>query len=246
MGEGQVAEPAGDLRDGWAVASIAVIADEGERRRTLRASLESEGFDVSVGLEVDTTADAFIVDFGLSGRSAAAVCTTVRRRSVAPILVIADRPADESSLQTAFDVGADHVAPAGSTDREVIARLRALLRRYPPRRRSASTTAADGPISVQRQWSQALVHGIPVPLSRGELEVLSALIDRAGRVLSRPELFASGWIDGTDDRSLDFFMRRLRQKVEAVDTRRRIVAIRGVGFRLDVDDPVSPLAATSP
>ncbi len=79
-----------------------------------------------------------------------------------------------------------------------------------------------------------MVHGEVVTLSDQEYQVLSALMGRAGRVVSRKDLL--GDVSTTrSDRALDFVIRRLRQKLEQTDTRRRITAVRGVGFRFEID-----------
>ena len=83
------------------------------------------------------------------------------------------------------------------------------------------------------------VDGAVVSLSKRELEVLRTLLSRPGRVVTRAEL-AGSWPALSADRRLDFVIRRLRQKLEMVDGRRRINSVRGVGFRFEEDDDLEP------
>ena len=146
----------------------------------------------------------------------------------APIVATAGN-GDEATVLAAFSAGADQSTPLTTSPRQFVARLRSLLRRHPPAA-SGGPAPALGPVvlDVARRPS-TMVHGEVVTLSDQEYHVLSALMDRAGRVVSRKDLLGDVSTARTD-RALDFVIRRLRQKLEQTDTRRRITAVRGVGF----------------
>ena len=93
----------------------------------------------------------------------------------------------------------------------------------------------DAVVTIDETTETVLVAGAVVKLSRREMEVLRALVARPGRVVTRAEL-AGSWPALSADRRLDFVIRRLRQKLEAVDGTRRISAVRGVGFRFEIEE----------
>jgi DNA-binding response OmpR family regulator len=117
----------------------------------------------------------------------------------------------------------------------VTARLRALLRRVPPRSSAPVEPNPDLAVTIDEATGSVRVDGAVVSLSRRELEVLRTLLARPGRVVTRAEL-AGSWPALSADRRLDFVIRRLRQKLEMVDGRRRINSVRGVGFRFEEPD----------
>lgn len=225
------------------LATVTVIADDGWWSRDLVAFLGLEGFAVTLDPAGDSAfdhrsrgTDAAVIDLRLTARSATAVCVAWRRRSNAPIVAMtASR--EEPAVLSAFTAGADHVVMIDATPRQIVAHLRALLRRVPPKRgRSVpAAVSASVPVALGEDGRSAVVHGRPVKLTDEEVQMLSLFLDRPGRVVTRRELASTVVYASGSARAVDFFVRRLREKLEEVDTHRRIVVVRGVGFRFVVD-----------
>lgn len=222
------------------VASVVVVADDGWWSRDFTDYLSGEGFDAVADpggrSAVDgrlRTRDAVIIDLGLTAQSGTTVCVAWRRRSNASILAVSSS-ADEETVLKAYAAGADNFASLDSTHRQLVARLRSLLRRNPPRRASGDP-AAPLPVLLGDDGRSAYVEGKELALTEQEYEILHLLVNRPGAVVPRQELARLLVLSSSSGRAVDFFVRRLRDKLETVDTRRRILAVRGVGFRLEVD-----------
>ena len=220
-----------------ALAAVLLVSDHGWWATHLGGALTGEGFQVTWdrtgdsvrGGEALARIDIAIVDLRMRAQSGLAVCSSLRARSALPLLVMG-APDEEMLVLAAYAAGADQFVAADISARLVMARVRALLRRAPPR---PSATAAepdrDVPVTIDETSGTALVSGAVVKLSRREMEVLRVLVARSGCVVSRTELARSAPTLSAD-RRLDFVIRRLRQKLEAVDGRRRINAVRGGRF----------------
>lgn len=223
------------------MASVVVVADAGAWKDEMCRVLSDEGFDVHAPTSLDnlcdrSTIDALIVDAESS--SAAQLLTPAARRVriAAPILALS-RSGDETGPNLAQALGADQFVPTRATPREVVARVRALLRRFPPSHRPLDEVLEAGHLAVAPARREAIVAGVVVPLVGREVEVLATLVARCGRVVTRAELAVGGLAHEVTDSSIDLVVRRLREKLEAVGQRRVITTVRGVGFRLDpVDD----------
>jgi DNA-binding response OmpR family regulator len=224
-------------------ASVLLVVDDRDWLTAMRGPLAGESIQVVTDTsgesafddEAARRVDAAIIDLGLMARSGLAVCAALRTRSNAPI-VATSADADEATVLAAFAAGADQFALLSTSPRQFVARLRSLLRRPPPRRVPVEEVPV-GPIILDADRRAVVVHGVPLVLSDQEYLVLAALMARPGRVVSRNELLGDV-STARSDRALDFVIRRLRQKLEETDTRRRIIAIRGVGFRFEADDLV--------
>lgn len=222
------------------VASVVVVADDGSWSRDFIDYVSREGFDAVADPGGHSafdgrlrTRDAVVIDLGLTARSGTAVCVAWRRRSDASILAVSSRGDEEMVLQ-AYAAGADNFASLDTSHRQLVARLRSLLRRNPPARASTDPTSTL-PVLLGDDGHSAFVDGRQVTLTDLEYEVLNLLLSRPGAVVPRRELARLLALSSSSSRTVDFFVRRLRDKLEAVDTKRRIVAVRGVGFRFQVD-----------
>jgi DNA-binding response OmpR family regulator len=229
---------------GAEVARVLLVSEQERWAERFQADLVAEGFRIvrdragesAFDEKLLVPVDIVVVDLRLRSQSGLAVCAGVRARSSIPILAVGDRT-EESSVLAAYTAGADQFVSVDIASRLVVARLRALLRRVPPRSRAQVQPTEDLAVTIDESTGTVLVAGAVVKLSRRELEVLRTLLARAGRVVPRAEL-AGSWPALSADRRLDFVIRRLRQKLEAVDGLRRINAVRGVGFRFEEEGPV--------
>jgi two-component system, OmpR family, response regulator RegX3 len=221
--------------------TILVVEDEESITIPLAEALERDGFDAEV---VHTAEDALgrgrtlrpdlvLLDIGLPDGSGLDVCRELRSSSNVPIIILSAR-GEEADRVVGLELGADDYVVKPFSAREVIARIRAVLRRA-----SAPTGAADGPIEVgdvrlDQARRTASFGGEPLELARKEFDLLSLLMQEAGTVVSRErlidEVWDVNWFGST--KTLDVHVSALRKKLadDAADSR-YIHTVRGVGFR---------------
>jgi DNA-binding response OmpR family regulator len=216
------------------VASVLVVSDDPSSREQLGRPLETEGFRVffaaaSSRPSIDAELDVAVVDLSCASGQPHLVIGVLRARTDVPIMAVATVTIAEATVLSAYRAGADQCVNGFARPRELVARVRALLRRSPHRSGEGDATAVAG-FAVDVARCTAIVNGVEIALTSHEREILEALMRRPGRVVRREELVAFGLRAS----ALDSYVRRLRDKLEAVDGRRRIVVVRGVGFRFDV------------
>ena len=231
-------EPVTD--EGMAQASrgrILVVDDERSIRRLVAQYLEKEGYTV---LETDNgeealsilnrgSADLALVDVMLPGLDGFEVVRRARRFSDVPILLLTAR-GEEANRVAGLELGADDYVVKPFSAAEVAARVRAHLRR---RHGQASTEEVMrlGEVDIDLSARRCSVKGREVDLTRREFDLLAALAERQGRVLTRTQLLEAGW--GTTfvtEKTVDVHLASLRRKLGGS---LRVSAIRGVGYRLD-------------
>jgi two-component system, OmpR family, response regulator RegX3 len=191
---------------------------------------------------LETSPNMVLLDLALPDRYGMTVCTLLRTRSSTPIVAVGDRVGErtDEQLVRALSAGADVFVTKGISSRELLARVRALIRRAAP---TVSHGEKDvlrvGLLELDRAGQTVRLAGRRIAMTRREFELLEALVLRRGSAVSRSELLDSMWGARRDPHSLDVHVRRLRAKLEAVDPVRRIETVRGVGFRfiVDADEP---------
>jgi len=229
---------------------ILLVEDERSIAEGLKISLESEGFQVAwakdgteaLGAWERTRPDIIVLDLMLPGVSGTEVCRTIRTRSDVPIIMLTARDTEVDRV-VGLEIGADDYLTKPFSTRELIARIRAILRRAPL---GATAPAADelpieaSGVRVDRSRHEVTVDGRPVELPPKEFELLAVLVEYAGRVLTRNQLIDEVWGSDYvgDTKTLDVHIRRLRGRIEDDPTEpRRIRTVRGVGYRFaDRDD----------
>jgi DNA-binding response OmpR family regulator len=220
-------------------ARVLVVEDDPKTAATLKLYLEHAGFDVAVaadGAEAlkrqrSDPADLVLLDVMLPEVGGLAVCRALRRESdVATILVTARTP--EADKLEGLSSGADDYVTKPFSPREVVARVRAVLRRASPRKTTARTLESRS-IRLDLTSREARVRGKPVGLTRSEFDLLAAFLRSPGRAFSREELATAAF--GPDyealDRTVDAHVMRLRRKIEAASGPTLIVTVHGVGYR---------------
>jgi DNA-binding response OmpR family regulator len=178
---------------------------------------------------VATAANLVLLDLTLPDRYGPTVCSVIRASSSVPIVAVGS--SREQQLVGALSAGADVFVSKLTSDRELVARVRALLRRVPATGDCVSVwMPAVGPVQLNRSTRQVRCNGTSIGTTRREFDLLERLMLRPDCVVSRAELQRSIWGARRDPQALDVHVRRLRAKLEAHDTTRRIRTVRGVGF----------------
>ena len=223
-------------------ASIVVIDDDRHIRRYARVSLESEAmhvFDAETGLQglavaATSRPDLVIVDLGLPDMDGLDVIQQLRSWSTVPIIVLSGRTREDDKI-TALDTGADDYLTKPFGMAELLARIRAMLRRQDRSVAADSTTVSFGSITVDLAAKLVQVNGEVVHLTPIEYRLLVALIRHAGCVLTHRQLLQEVWGPAHAESSqyLRTYMAHLRHKLESDPAQPEyIVTETGVGYRL--------------
>jgi len=223
-----------------ALPDVLVVDDDEDIRVSLDRGLRLSGFavrtagdgDAALRAVAERVPDCIVLDVGLPGRDGVAVVETLRRDGVpVPVLMLSARTAIDDRV-TGLAAGADDYLVKPFALAELVARLRALLRRVPA---AAPAGLAVGPLTVDPARRRATVAGAPVELTRREFDLLEALARNAGLVLSRERLLETVWgYDfAVDTNVVDVFVSQLRRKLEAGGAPRLVHTVRGIGFTLE-------------
>ena len=216
---------------------ICVIEDEHVIASAVAARLRAEGFEVEtaadghegVKLCERTRPDLVVLDLMLPGIDGLEVCRRVQRDRPVPVLMLTAR-AEEADVLVGLGVGADDYMTKPFSPRELVARVKALLRRI--ERRPAATEAVRlGALELDPEARKVTVDGEPVHLTPTEFDLLRVLAARPGAVLTREQLLAEvwGWRDGSGQRTVDSHVRGLRRKLGP----QHIRTVHGVGYAVE-------------
>ena len=227
---------------------VLIVEDEPSYVDALEVALHREGFATTVAndgpsalvLFDQVQPDLVLLDLMLPGMSGVDVCRQIRARSRTPVIMVT---AKDSELDTVvgLEVGADDYVTKPYGLRELIARIRAVLRRVA---NEGDEPAVDedvlevGDVRLDASRRELTVRGELVPIPRKEFELLEALMSRAGRVVTRESLLDQVWgLDYVGDtKTLDVHVKRLRSKVEVdPSSPRYITTVRGVGYRFETE-----------
>ena len=227
---------------------VLVVEDEPSFVEALTIGLTREGFRVvSVGDGFDAVRlfdevqpDIVLLDVMLPRLSGIDVCRQLRKRSHVPIIMVTAKGAEIDTV-VGLEVGADDYITKPYRMREVVARMRAVLRRSPADNNSAASELAPGSLAVgdvvlDPDEHRVTVDGEDVALPLKEFELLHLLLANAGRVLPRETLIDRVWGSDYvgDTKTLDVHIKRLRAKVEPDPTSpTRIITYRGLGYKYD-------------
>ena len=217
---------------------VLLIEDDPRLAEMVSEYLGEAGFRVSVvdqgrtGLARATREpyDALVLDLMLPDMDGLEVCRQLRARSDTPVLMLTAR-GDTMDRIVGLEVGADDYLPKPFEPRELLARLRAILRRRQPG--AASSTLRFGRLEIDRDARIVRVDGTPRSLTGHQFTLLLALADKAGRVLSRESLMdlVRGEALEAFDRSIDVHISRIRAAIEDDPKKpRRVLTIRGAGY----------------
>ncbi|MFN2388478.1 MAG: response regulator transcription factor [Actinomycetota bacterium] len=220
---------------------VLLIDDEESFGEALEYQLAREGYEVAratdgvAGLERFTTegADLVLLDLMLPGLSGEEVCKEVRKISQVPIIMLTAKDAELNKV-LGLELGADDYVTKPFSSQELLARMKAVLRRSVAEVTGPDGVLEAGGIRLDPQRAEVTVEGDLVYLPRKEFELLEALMENSGRVLTRAGLIDRVWGENYfgDSRTLDVHMKRLRAKCERdPHNPRHLVTVRGLGYR---------------
>jgi two-component system response regulator RegX3 len=225
------------------VTRILVVEDEESFRDALSYMLRKEGFEVlladngpSALEEFDRHgADLVLLDLMLPGLSGTEVCRAIRAKSSVPVIMLTAKDSEVDKV-VGLELGADDYVTKPYSTRELLARIRAVLRRGGEPDDLALATVEAGPVRLDVDRHVVSVSGDEVTMPLKEFELLELLLRNAGRVLTRGQLIDRVWGSDYvgDTKTLDVHVKRLRAKVEPEPaTPRHIVTVRGLGYKFE-------------
>ncbi len=219
---------------------ILLIEDDQRLARMVAEYLGEYGFKITIGADATSGMslarrspfDGIILDVMLPDLDGFEVCRRLRAESEVPILMLTAR-GEATDRIVGLELGADDYLPKPFNPRELLARLRAILRRREPRTAGRTPPLRFGRLEIDRDARVTRLDGEPCPLTGHQFELLRVLAENAGRALSREALMER--IRGEQleafDRSIDVHISRIRASIEDEPKRpRRILTIRGVGY----------------
>jgi DNA-binding response OmpR family regulator len=225
--------------DEGAEASILVVEDDEQIAELMRDFLEAEAFRVRHAASGRETSeqlergrpDLVLLDVMLPDESGFEICRRLRRDSAVPVLFLSARDSDADKIR-GLGLGGDDYIVKSATPAEVVARVKAVLRRTSPS--GGLRTLRFGGLEVDLAAHEVTTEGRQVDLSAREFAVLRALVEHPRQVLSRDQLFELVWGSFGDRSAVAVYIGRLRQKIEPDPARPRyIVTVWGAGYRLD-------------
>ncbi len=227
---------------------ILVVDDERLIVDSIKYGLEKEGYTVVSALDGDQAIaraqsekpNLILLDIQLPKKDGWAVCRAIRAESRVPIIMLTAR-SEEADKVLGLELGADDYLVKPFSMRELLARIRAALRRATEYVEPAAQAVVIGEVALDPASHRAAVRGKPLELTRKEYDLLQTLMTKAGQVIKRNELidrvWETDWVG--DTRTLDVHIRWLREKIEKDPGKPRYIqTVRGVGYRFAAPDEV--------
>ncbi len=222
---------------------ILVVEDEQSFSDPLSYLLRKEGYEVAIAEsgpaaleEFDRAgADLVLLDLMLPGLSGTEVCRQLRTRSTVPVIMLTAKDSEIDKV-VGLEIGADDYVTKPYSSRELLARVKAVLRRGQESDELTPATLEAGPVRMDVDRHVVTVSGEHVSLPLKEFELLELLLRNTGRVLTRHQLIDRVWGSDYvgDTKTLDVHVKRLRSKVESdPGTPRHLVTVRGLGYKFE-------------
>ena len=223
---------------------ILVVEDDESISDPLSYLLRKEGYDVAIaatGPEAlaefeRSSTDLVLLDLMLPGLSGVDVCRSIRQRSSVPIIMLTAKDSEIDKV-VGLEIGADDYITKPYSSRELLARIKAVLRRMSEPDDLVPATLEVGPVRMDVERHTVSVNGGPTALPLKEFELLEMLLRNAGRVLTRMQLIDRVWGSDYvgDTKTLDVHVKRLRAKIEPdPGAPVHIVTVRGLGYKFEV------------
>ena len=227
------------------MTKVLVIEDEESFREALEFILTKEGFEIESAASGPDGLTAFdkynpdiiLLDLMLPGMSGTDVCKSIRAKSNVPIIMLTAKDAEVDKV-VGLEVGADDYVTKPFSSPELIARIRAVLRRGSNEPRVIDEDVIEfGPIKLDVARHSVQVNGQEVTMPLKEFEVLEYLMENSGRVLTRGQLMDRIWGSNYvgDGKTLDVHIKRIRSKIESDPTNPKLLhTVRGLGYKFEV------------
>jgi two-component system response regulator RegX3 len=226
------------------VTKILVVEDDETNRNTLVFLLRSEGYTVleaedgEEGVSVFSAegADLILLDLMLPKLSGKEVCKAVRATSDVPIIMLTAKDTEIDKV-IGFEIGADDYVTKPYSKNELLARMKAVLRRNGGPREAENGILEAGPVRMDIERHQVFFNGEKVTMPLKEFELLELLLENRNRVLTRGQIIDRVWGSNYfgDTKTLDVHVKRLRSKIEADPARpMHLVTVRGLGYKFEV------------
>jgi two-component system response regulator RegX3 len=225
------------------VTRVLVVEDEESFSDALSYMLRREGYEVEVAptgpdalnLFDRSGADLVLLDLMLPGLSGTEVCRALRAKSNVPIIMVTARDTEVDKV-VGLELGADDYVTKPFSSRELIARVRAVLRRGTEADELITATVEAGPVRMDVERHVVSVDGDQVSMPLKEFDLLELLLRNAGRVLTRGQLIDRVWGSDYvgDTKTLDVHVKRLRSKIEPDPANpKHLVTVRGLGYKFE-------------
>ncbi|MBM3722732.1 MAG: response regulator transcription factor [Actinobacteria bacterium] len=225
------------------MTKILVVEDEESFREAMEFMLRKEGYEVLLADDGEVAVDLFerkgadliLLDLMLPGLSGVDVCRRIRASSQVPIIMVTAKDSEVDKV-VGLEIGADDYVTKPFSSRELLARIKAVLRRSSELGLEDSRAFESGPVRIDVDRHLVSVNGNPVLLPLKEFELLKLLISNAGRVLTRTQLIDRVWGSDYvgDTKTLDVHVKRIRSKIEPDPAHPKyLVTVRGLGYKYE-------------
>ena len=224
---------------------VLVVEDEESFSDALSFMLRREGYEVGVAADGASALDEFdrhgadlvLLDLMLPGISGTEVCRTLRQRSAVPIIMVTAKDGEVDKV-VGLELGADDYVTKPFSSRELVARIRAVLRRRGEPEEMLPSILEAGPVRIDVDRHVVAVRGETIAMPLKEFDLLELLVRNAGRVLTRGQIIDRVWGSDYvgDTKTLDVHVKRLRAKIEE-DPRNPtlILTVRGLGYKFEAE-----------
>ncbi|CAB4866120.1 MAG: response regulator [Actinobacteria bacterium] len=226
------------------MSSVLVVEDEQSLREPLVYILQREGFDVLEAVDgpsallqwQNNSPDLILLDLMLPGMSGVDVCREIRTQSNVPIIMVTAKDSEVDKV-VGLEIGADDYVVKPYSTRELLARIKAVLRRGAVQDSTESRSVLEaGPVRLDTERHAVTVNGQPVTLPLKEFELLEYLMDNTNRVLTRGQIIDRVWGSNYygDTKTLDVHVKRIRSKIEPDPANPQfIMTVRGLGYKFE-------------
>ena len=223
---------------------VLVVEDEKNLREPLVYLLQKEGYDVieaedgNVALENFRSlgADLILLDLMLPGLSGNEVCRIIRAESQVPIIMVTAQDTEIDKV-VGLEIGADDYVTKPYSTRELLARMKAVLRRGAEPQTPELGVLRAGPVEMDLERHTVSVNGEKIQMPLKEFELLELLMENVNRVLTRGQIIDRVWGSNYfgDTKTLDVHVKRVRSKIEEDPSRpRHLLTVRGLGYKFEV------------
>ena len=223
---------------------VLVVEDERNLREPLVYLLQKEGYDVIEAEDGNAAienfqnlgADLILLDLMLPGLSGNEVCRAIRAESQVPIIMVTAKDTEIDKV-VGLEIGADDYVTKPYSTRELLARMKAVLRRGSETVSQESGVIKAGPVVMDIERHMVTVNGERIQMPLKEFELLELLMENVNRVLTRGQIIDRVWGSNYfgDTKTLDVHVKRIRSKIEDDPSRpRHLLTVRGLGYKFEV------------